>query len=183
MSALKQSGSRSGQCCAWMGSGWLAFGLIVSAILVLDRVTKIAIAESMPYGASESVIGGFFNLVHVRNRGIAFSMFADAPPWFRDMVLPAVSLAAIVVIVAALRQRAIMHPLSRIGLALILAGAAGNLCDRLLYGYVTDFLDIYVGSYHWPAFNVADSALTVGAILLIWDSFADWRSGQSSPNA
>lgn len=166
-----------------MGSGWLAFGLIAGAILALDRVTKIAIAETMPYRASESVIGGFFNLVHVRNRGIAFSLFADAAPWFRDVVLPVVSVVAIVAIVATLRQRAMTHPLSRIALALILAGAAGNLYDRLLYGYVTDFLDFYVGDYHWPAFNVADSALTVGAILLVLDSFADRRPGQSSPDA
>ena len=183
MSALKSSRSRSGQCCAWMGPGWLAFGLIAGAILVLDRVTKIAIAETMPYRASESVIGGFFNLVHVRNRGIAFSMFADAAPWFRDIALPAVSVVAIVVIVAALRKPAMMHPVSRTALALILAGAAGNLYDRLRYGYVTDFLDFYVGSYHWPAFNVADSALTVGAILLILDSFGDRRPGPSPARA
>lgn len=166
-----------------MGSGWLAFGVIAGAILVLDRATKIAIAETMPYRASEIVIGGFFNLVHVRNRGMAFSLFADAPPWFRDFALPALSIVAIVAIAAMLRQRAMMHPLSRIALALILAGAAGNLYDRLLYGYVTDFLDFYVGNYHWPAFNVADSALTVGAILLVLDSFGDRRPGQSSSSA
>lgn len=183
MSPLKSSRIRSGQCCAWMGSGWLASGLIFAAILALDRVTKIVIAETMPYRASESVIDGFFNLVHVRNRGIAFSMFADAAPWFRDIALPVVSVVAIVVIVATLRQRAMLHPLSRVALVLILAGAAGNLYDRLLYGYVTDFLDFYVGSYHWPAFNVADSALTVGAILLVLDSFADRRQDQASPSA
>ena len=166
-----------------MGSGWLAFGLICGTILALDRVTKIAIAETMPYRASESVIGGFFNLVHVRNTGIAFSMFADAAPWFREIVLPVASAVAIVGIVVMLRQRAMMHPLSRIGLALILAGAAGNLYDRLLYGYVTDFLDLYVGSYHWPAFNVADSALTVGAILLVLDSCADRHQGRAAPSA
>lgn len=183
MTPLKSSGGRSGQCCAWMGSGWLAFGLIVGAILALDRITKIAIVETMPYRASESVIDGFFNLVHVRNRGIAFSLFADAAPWFRDIALPIVSVVAIVAIVATLRERAMMHPPSRIALALILAGAAGNLYDRLLYGYVTDFLDFYVGSYHWPAFNVADSALTAGAILLVLDSFADRRQGRASPSA
>lgn len=183
MSALKSSRSRSGQCCAWMGPGWLAFGLIVGAILVLDRLTKIAIVETMPYRASESVIAGFFNLVHVRNRGIAFSMFADSAPWFRDIALPALAVVAIVVIVAVLRQRAMMHPLSRIALALVVAGAVGNLYDRLLYGYVTDFLDFYVGSYHWPAFNVADSALTVGAILLILDSFGDLRPGRPPSSA
>ncbi len=124
----------------------------------------------MPYGTSETVIDGFFNLVHVRNTGIAFSLFADSEPWFRDLVLPGVSMVAIAAIVALLYRQGNLSTLSRVALVLILAGAVGNLYDRLLYGYVTDFLDLYVGTYHWPAFNVADSAITIGAVMLLLDS-------------
>ena len=130
----------------------------------------------MSHGESRSVVEGFFNLVHVRNPGIAFSLFADAAPWFRDGVLPAFSVAAIAVILVLFRRFQDMPGASRIALALILSGAAGNLYDRLQQGYVTDFLDFFVGSYHWPAFNVADSAITLGAALLLLESFRGARA-------
>ncbi len=163
------SGARA--CCSWMEPGKRALWILAALILLLDRASKMAVASWMPPGDSESVLDGFFNLVHARNTGIAFSLFADSAPWFRDFVLPAFSILAIVVIVAMFRKFEEIPGRSRLALALILAGAAGNLYDRLLYGYVTDFLDFHVASYHWPAFNVADSALTTGAILLLLDSF------------
>ena len=164
-----------GTCCAGIGEGKLALFAVAGIVLVLDRISKAAVSEWMPYGDSHSVIDGFFNLVHVRNTGIAFSLFADSAPWFRDWTLPLISVVAVVAILAMLRKQAEMQSASRVALALILAGAIGNLYDRLLYGYVTDFLDFYLGSYHWPAFNVADSAITVGAALLIVDSFGERR--------
>ncbi|MCY4595640.1 MAG: signal peptidase II [Bryobacterales bacterium] len=157
-------------CCGWMGSGNRSLWVLAGLVVIGDRVSKAAIVASMPHGASETVIGGFFNLVHVRNTGIAFSLFADSAPWFRDLLLPGISMVAIGVIVALLWRQAKLSRTSRIALVLILAGAVGNLYDRLLYGYVTDFLDLYVGSYHWPAFNVADSAITIGAVMLLAES-------------
>ena len=151
--------------------GWRALVPVVAAVVALDWLTKAAVAGTMPYGSAEALVPGFFNLVHARNPGIAFSLFADSAPWFRDVVLPAVSLAAVGIIAFMFRKLHELPAASRVALALVLAGAVGNLSERLLHGYVTDFLDFYVGAYHWPAFNVADSAITVGATLLILESF------------
>ncbi len=142
----------------------------ISAIVILDWLTKLAIARSMSHGSSEAVVAGFFNIVHVRNTGIAFSLFADSAPWFREFVLPGFALVAVTILAVMLRRLQDLSGSSGVALALVLAGAIGNLSERLLHGYVTDFLDFYVGTYHWPAFNVADSAITVGAAVLILDS-------------
>ena len=155
---------------SWLGQRSLPVAALVSLVVVLDWITKWAVSESMPYGASEPVVAGFFNLVHVRNTGIAFSLFADSAPWIRNLLLPAVSLAAIAIIVMMFRGAATLPGTSRLALALVLAGAIGNLSERLMHGYVTDFLDVYIGAYHWPAFNIADSAITIGAVLLVLDS-------------
>ena len=162
------------QAAKW-GSSPPAVGIraaapLVAGVVLLDWITKWAITVSMDHGALEAVLPGFFNLVHVRNTGIAFSLFADSAPWIRNLVLPAVSVAAIIIVFAMMRDSARMPVTSRTALALVLAGAVGNLSERLLHGYVTDFLDFYAGPYHWPAFNVADSAITIGAVLLILDS-------------
>jgi signal peptidase II len=118
---------------------------------------------------SRTVIPGFFNLVHARNTGIAFSLFADSGTFVREWLLPSVTAAAIVFVLV-LFWRYEGGALGRVSLTLILAGAAGNLYDRLVYGYVTDFLDVYVSGHHWPAFNLADSCITIGALLLLLDS-------------
>ncbi len=143
-------------------AGGLLFGL--------DRWTKALVAEALPLHSSRSVVDGFFDLVHARNTGIAFSIFHDASPFIRELLLPILSAVAVVVILALFWKQGKAASRIRWALALILAGAAGNLYDRLAYGYVVDFLDFYVGSWHWPAFNVADSCITVGAALLILDS-------------
>ena len=170
MGTKSVAGTGVSACCSWIGSGKLPLAVLAGLVVTTDRVSKAAIATSMPHGASETVVDGFFNLVHVRNTGIAFSLFSDSAPWFRDLLLPGISLVAITVILAMLYRQENLSPTSRIALVLILAGAAGNLYDRLLYGYVTDFLDVYVGTYHWPAFNVADSAITIGAVMLFLES-------------
>ena len=170
MVAARSGTQASGSCCAWLVWDARVLVPLASLVVALDLLTKSVVADSMPHGSSRAVIEDFFNLVHVRNTGIAFSLFADSAPWFRDLVLPAVSIAAIGVVAIMFRRLAEIPVTSRVALALVLAGALGNLYERLRYGYVTDFLDFYVGTYHWPAFNVADSAITVGAILLILDS-------------
>ena len=170
MGSRSPAAKRFSGCCAWLtrrNLGLLGFG---SLIFVLDQLSKNAISSWLPYGGSSPVIDGFFSLVHVRNTGMAFSLFADAAPWFREFALPALQLAIILVVVAIFRMVGEAAQLSRFALALVLGGAAGNFFDRILHGYVTDFLDFYVASYHWPAFNVADSAITIGAGLLLLDS-------------
>lgn len=170
------AGPGGGRCCARWPLGKAELALLAGVLVALDRASKVAVEAALPHGASRSVVDGFFNLVHVRNTGIAFSLFADAAPWFRDGVLPAFSVAAIVVILVLFRRFQDVPGASRVALALILSGAVGNLYDRLQQGYVTDFLDFFVGSYHWPAFNVADSAITVGAALLLLESFRGRRA-------
>ncbi|MEZ5393639.1 MAG: signal peptidase II [Bryobacterales bacterium] len=118
------------------------------------------------------VITGFFYLVHTRNNGIAFSNLNDASPMVREWLLPIFSGVAVLAIFVLFWRQSQGAARLRWALALILSGAVGNLYDRLMYGYVVDFLDFYVGSWHWPAFNVADCCITVGAGLLLLDSLA-----------
>lgn len=147
----------------------LALLLLAAALFAVDRWTKVAITQAFELYEARTIIPGFFDLVHARNTGIAFSLFADSGPLVREWFLPALTIGALVFVLA-LFWRHDGGLRGQAALSLILAGAAGNLYDRLLYGYVTDFLDFYVGSYHWPAFNVADSCITVGALLLLLDS-------------
>ncbi|MEW5768783.1 MAG: signal peptidase II [Pseudomonadota bacterium] len=147
---------------------WLA-GLT----LMLDQLTKLAVMGSLTPYQDVIALTGFFNLVHVHNTGAAFSLFADQPGWQRGFFLAVATLASAVILFLLRRTRG--QALFSAALALILGGAVGNLIDRVLYGHVIDFLDFHVAGWHWPAFNVADSAITLGAALLIWDSFRKGR--------
>ena len=151
----------------WSSGARLVLPFSALALLALDRITKLAIAESLPLYDSKTIIPGFFNLVHARNTGIAFSLLADAGPLVREWLLPAASLAAVAFMIVLLWRGGWTSRSTPIAITLILAGAAGNLYDRFAYGYVVDFLDFYIGGWHWPAFNVADSCITVGAALLL----------------
>lgn len=140
--------------------------LIALSVLLLDRITKWAIAQTIPLEDVVNIIPGFFRLTHLENTGAAFSLFADSPSPFRTTLLIAFSVAALAVISVLLwKDRGVFHS-GTLALSLILGGAIGNLWDRLFYGKVTDFLDFYIGIHHWPPFNVADSAIVVGALLL-----------------
>ena len=145
-------------------SAW--FGL-AALIVVVDQLAKWAILGAFAPG-ERLELTGFFNLVLVFNKGAAFSFLASAPGWQTPLFV-AVALVAIVV-VSVLLARSPHDRLLNAGLALILGGAAGNLIDRLRYGQVVDFLDFHAFGWHWPAFNVADSAITIGAAVLIFDS-------------
>lgn len=144
---------------------WLGLSLLV---IVLDQISKHAISSHFISGESLRVTG-FFNLVLAHNTGAAFSFLNDAGGWQRWM-FTAIAVVAAVWIVRLLRQYA-QQTLFCLALALVLGGALGNLIDRVAYGYVVDFLDFYWGNNHFPAFNVADSAISVGAALLLLDSF------------
>ena len=144
---------------------WLGIALIV---VLFDQISKITMSRLLAFGQSEPVTS-FFNLVMVYNKGAAFSFLADQQGWQRYLFV-GISLAASLLIIWMLKR----NPSQRLfcwALALILGGAIGNLIDRLAYGHVIDFLDVYFYGWHWPAFNVADSAITIGAGLFILDEF------------
>jgi signal peptidase II len=141
--------------------------LIVAAVVLLDRITKLLIIRQLPVADEVSIIPGFFQLSHWENTGAAFSMFADAASPWRTLGLIAFSVLACVVVSYLLWHHWAALDVTSVSLCLILGGALGNLWDRLSKGTVTDFLDFYIGRNHWPPFNVADSAIVIGALLLI----------------
>ncbi|MCX5855388.1 MAG: signal peptidase II [Deltaproteobacteria bacterium] len=145
----------------------IIFGAATLLVILLDQTTKAWITSTMRLYDSFVVITGFFNITYIRNPGAAFGFLAGASPLFRYIFFLAVTLAAILLILHYLRVSRIEAPSLVSALALILAGAVGNLIDRVRFGEVVDFLDVYIGTHHWPAFNVADSAITVGAAILI----------------
>lgn len=147
----------------------LTIALAVSAVLVIaDQWTKLAISSNLRYGESVAITS-FFNLVLVYNKGAAFSFLSDAGGWQRVFFIGLTSAAIIVLMWLIAKHES--EKLFRWGLTLILGGAIGNLIDRVAYGHVIDFLDFHYAGWHFWAFNVADSAITVGAALLILDSF------------
>jgi signal peptidase II len=152
-----------------MGSGPASINLwlgIAAIVLLIDQLTKITIAKLFTYGESLTVTS-FFNLVLAHNKGAAFSFLASESGWQRH-VLTVVGVAAACFIIYLLRRHAGQR-LFCWALALILGGAIGNVVDRVMYGYVIDFLDVHWALHHWPAFNVADSAICIGAALFIMD--------------
>ena len=145
-----------------------------AAIVLADRLTKLWVLETFAPGERLSVTG-FFNLVLVFNKGAAFSFLAGASGWQTPVFAAISSIAAVVITVLILRNAG--NRMLCAALGLILGGALGNLWDRLLWGHVVDFLDFHAAGWHWPAFNVADSAITIGAGLLILESFVRRDSG------
>lgn len=145
---------------------WL---ILTFAVVFLDRLSKAAIEAKTSEGWRHEIMRDFVYLVHSRNPGIAFSMFADsASPWVR-WILVAGSLLVIAILAWYLVAGSGVSARAAAGLALLLGGATGNLTDRILHGGVTDFFEVWFGSYRYPAFNVADSAITIGAILILLD--------------
>jgi signal peptidase II len=149
----------------------LAALLLTLAVVVADRLSKAWVIDNVSPWDTLTVIPGFFHIVYVENEGMAFSLLADADPQWRTAVLIGVSLVVLGFILVLYYQALFARPPAREAhspwpFALLSGGAVGNLYDRLFRGSVTDFLDLHIGSYHWPTFNVADSAITVGACLL-----------------
>jgi signal peptidase II len=150
---------------------------ISGAVVVIDRITKLYIQSSFSQWDVVPVIPGFFNIVHTENPGAAFGMFSDSTSAYRRVFLVAVSLVVMAVIAVMLwkpRPGGLKAGgFVPVGLALVFGGALGNVWDRLFRGTVTDFLQLFFGSYEFPSFNAADSAITVGAVLLLIDL---WRT-------
>jgi len=148
---------------------WLSLAALV---LLADQATKWLVLQTMPLG-EVIPITGFFNLVHVRNPGAAFSFLADAGGWQRWLFAAfAIGVSALLIF---MMRRAPEQRLFCFAAALVIGGAIGNLIDRLVFGEVIDFLDFHWQGWHWPAFNVADSGITVGAFLIIADEFLRMR--------
>ena len=155
---------------------WLILTFIV---VLLDRVSKAAIESKTIEGWRHELVHNFIYLVHSKNTGIAFSMFADGAAWTR-YVLIAGSLVVIAILAWYLVAGSGVSARAAAGLSLLLGGATGNLTDRILRGGVTDFFEVWFGSYRYPAFNVADSAITLGAILILLDVLFPRRAAQKA---
>ena len=160
------NGAFSNRAAPWFG--------IAAALIALDQLVKWVVLGYFAGRGPVEPVTGFFNLVLACNKGAAFSFLADAPGWQTPLFAGFALVASVVVGVLIVR-----NPGKRLfcaALALVLGGALGNLIDRLRIGCVVDFLDFHAAGWHWPAFNVADSAITIGAILLILDSFVSKES-------
>jgi len=147
------------------------FIFIAAIVVILDQLTKAAITTYFILHQSIEIISGFFNITYIRNPGAAFGILRDVSGTFRTLFLTSVSFAALIIIFFVYRN--IKNTASRIAFSLIAGGALGNLIDRIRFGEVIDFLDFYIGRYHWPAFNVADSAITVGIFIAVLFLYRD----------
>lgn len=145
----------------------LVTGLVL-AIVLLDQVSKIIIDRTVPFNYTIPVIANLFNLTYIRNTGAAFGIFSESAETFRLPFLILFSLLAVVFLITLLRRLPETEKGLTVALAFILGGAIGNLIDRLLYGEVIDFLDFYWSRFHWPAFNFADSFITVGVTITLY---------------
>lgn len=145
-----------------------AYG-IATAVFALDRLTKWLIETRFSFTDTYRVIPGFFDIVRSENRGVAFGIFNESSSELRTTALVVLSLAAVLGVAFVLRKAQHMDAASLWALSLILGGAAGNVFDRIVRGRVTDFLELYIGDYHWPTFNVADSAIVIASSLLVID--------------
>jgi signal peptidase II len=148
-------------------------GIVTAVILILDQASKWYVDARFALYESVPVIRGWFHLTYIRNKGAAFGIFADSA--VRVPFFITVSLVALLVILWYLRRLRAEQTLAAFSLSLIFAGALGNLIDRVRLGEVIDFLDVFWRHYHWPAFNVADSAICVGVALLIWEMWQEER--------
>jgi len=161
--------------------------LIAAAAFLLDRITKIVIKAELSTFDTIRVIPGFFNIVHTENPGVAFGLFSDSAGPLRAIVLIGLSTTVLAVVMTILLKP--LQPgerrnwLMRIALALVLGGALGNLYDRIVHGTVSDFVEIYADTHYFPAFNVADSCITIGAALLIIDMLRSRDRRQQQANA
>lgn len=161
------AGARS---VAW---GWLV--LVIVLVLVADQAAKHAIERYTTMDYFHVVIPGVLNLIHTHNPGVAFSMFANAHSPAVRFLLVVFSIAVIVFLFWLLAAERAGGKMGQIGMALIIGGAVGNVLDRLTRRGVTDFIDLHVGSHHWPTFNIADSAIVAGAALVLLELFCDWK--------
>jgi len=150
---------------------YIIFFVTLAAVVLLDQFFKAYIAATMRLHESIPIIEGYFNITYVKNPGAAFGFLANSAPEFRSLFLISVTVIAIVLILYFISKNTAKEVFLTFSLSLILGGAVGNLIDRIRFGAVTDYLDFYISSYHWPAFNVADAAISLGALILVVEIF------------
>lgn len=153
--------------------------LVGGGTIILDQVTKFYIQHAIRLNESVIVIQNFFSLTYIRNPGAAFGFFADQSAAFRSVFFLIISLLALSLLLFFFAQTPKEETASLSAISLLFGGAVGNLIDRLRLGEVVDFLDFYLGRFHWPAFNVADSAITIGISLLMFHLF--WPKKEMQP--
>lgn len=153
----------------------MLFYYVALTVILLDQATKLVIVEALRVGQGIPVIPGFFDIVFVLNPGAAFGFLATLSEGVRSPFFILITVVAVILIVFYHTRFLHADRLASVALGLILGGAIGNLIDRLRYGMVVDFLDFHVSRYHWPAFNVADSAISIGVGLMLLDMVLDWR--------
>jgi signal peptidase II len=157
------------------GSSRFRWTWVVLGILLADQVSKWEVGRLIRPDAARVVVPGLLNLLHTTNPGVAFGLFADShSPWLASILI-LFSAVVMSLLVWLLFAGCAGGRWGELGMALILGGAAGNVLDRILHRSVTDFLDFHLGDHHWPAFNLADSAIAVGAALVLVELFRDWR--------
>jgi signal peptidase II len=145
----------------------LPYLALVAGLVCIDLVTKGLIAREIPLFTSRRVIPGFFNLTHIRNKGAIFGFFSHSGSRAVFLALLAASICALTLVIFYFVKTPAGERGMKLALSLILAGALGNQVDRLAHGYVVDFVDLYIGTRHWPFFNIADSCISIGAVLLL----------------
>ena len=140
-----------------------------SVLIVIDQYTKFMVTLHIPINYSIKVVEGFFNLTHIRNSGVAFGIFSDQNSQLKPYLLIFVSIIAIIAILVIFHQTGKNKKIVQTGLVLVFSGAIGNLIDRVLHKEVIDFIDFFIDNQHWPAFNIADSCITIGVMFMIAD--------------
>ena len=154
-----------------MKSKYIKLILITAVVIFLDQLTKFLIVKQMPLYSSIAIIPDFFNLVHYRNSGGAFSLMANSSVNVRFFVFIVLSIVAIFFIMYLFFKIPEEKKMLQVSMAMIFSGACGNMVDRLRFMYVVDFLDFYIKDYHWPAFNVADSSISIGVVIIMFHIF------------
>jgi signal peptidase II len=155
--------------------------LLVIVVLIVDQGSKYAIQKFTAVGSFHALLPGILNFVHTNNPGVAFGIFADSEMPWRAPMLILFSVAVIALLAWVLATGRAGGRLGESGLALILGGAAGNVIDRVFRSSVTDFIDFQLGSYHWYTFNIADSAIVIGAGFVVLELLRDWRHPRAVP--
>ena len=146
----------------------LSYFLFILVLVIADHLTKAIVSQKIALLTNIRVVPGFFNLTHIRNRGAIFGFFSRSGSQLIYIVLTLASLAALGLVIYYFFKTPTSERFMKISLSLILAGALGNLIDRIFRGYVVDFLDFYVKNWHWPSFNIADASITIGGFILIF---------------
>jgi signal peptidase II len=150
---------------------YLHLFFVANALIILDQYSKVMVVNHIHLYDSITIIDNFFSLTHIRNPGVAFGLFASLKLEYKALIFVGISTVAIIAILVIFHQTPVEKTRVHYGLILIFSGAVGNLIDRIHYKEVVDFLDFYVGKYHWPAFNVADACITIGVGVMIFDLF------------